>query len=69
MCWNFALINNRLAEIYFDENKNGKFKIWGHCHVNKSEFKTKKEQEWIRKDTEKLQYTYYKKKYRMKTIN
>lgn len=32
MSWSFAIINNRLAEIYFDEkDKKGKPKIWGHC--------------------------------------
>lgn len=23
MCWCFAIVNNKLAEIFFDENKNG----------------------------------------------
>ena len=41
MNWSFAKINNKLAEIYFDD-KQGKPKIFGHYLVKKSEYKTKK---------------------------
>lgn len=40
MPWCFAIINNKLAEIYF-EKKKGKIKIEGHCYVKKEEFKTR----------------------------
>ena len=63
MYWCFALINNRLGEIYFDIAKNGKRKINGHCYVRKSEFKTKHEQEMIRVDTKKVNLVYRKEKY------
>ncbi len=63
MCWCFAQINNKLAEIYFQKNKNG-IKLLGHCYVKKSEFKTKKEQNWIEKDTSKFKFVYSNKEYK-----
>ncbi len=41
MSWCFAIVNNRLAEIYFEEKK-GKTKIIGYCYVKEEEYKTKK---------------------------
>ncbi len=63
MGWCFAFVNNRLAEIYFDETINGKPKFWGHCYIKKEEYKTKKEQKWIAQDTKKVRLTYKNKKY------
>jgi len=57
MNWSFAIINRRLAEIYFDKKK-GKIKFLGHCYVKKSEYKTKRESEWIKKDTKRFNLTY-----------
>ena len=37
MGWCFALVNNRLAEIYVDQSKTSQMKIRGHCYVDKSE--------------------------------
>lgn len=48
MCWCFAIVNNKLAEIFFDEKKNGQAKIWGHCYVRQEEYETKTEQKWIK---------------------
>lgn len=62
MFWSFATINGKLAEVFFEGNK-GKLKFIGHCYVKKSEYKTKKEQSWINKDTEKVRLTYRKGKY------
>lgn len=42
MYWSFALINNKLAEIYF-ETKKGIIKYIGHAFVKKSEYTTKRE--------------------------
>lgn len=61
--WSFALVNGRLAEIYFDK-KRGKIKIRGHCYVKKEEFTTKKEQRWIKQDTARVKYTYRKGEYK-----
>jgi len=61
--WCFAKINNQLSEIFFDENKNGEKAILGHCDVEAKEYKTKKEKEWIRKDTKKFVFSYENKKY------
>ena len=42
-CWCFGLINNRLAEIYFEKGK-----ICGHCYAKESGYKTKQEKRWIK---------------------
>lgn len=65
MSWCFAIINNKLAEIYFDKTKKGP-KFLGHCYVKKEEFKTKQEQKWIKQDTEKFKFVYRNKKYKRK---
>ena len=63
MSWCFAKVNNRLAEIYFNETKRGS-KIKGHCYVRQNEYKTKKEQKWIKDDTAKFRFVYQKRKYK-----
>lgn len=52
--WAFAIVNGRFAEIHF----NKKYGPWGHCYVNKEEYKTKQEQKWIKEDTQKYQFSY-----------
>ena len=49
MNWCFAIINSKLAEIYFERTKEEP-KFFGHCYVKKEEFKTKKEQVMIKAD-------------------
>jgi len=61
MTWCFAIINNRLAEIYFEGE--GKKEILGHCYVDGKEYKTKQEKKWIKEDTVKHKFKYYKKRY------
>jgi len=63
MSWCFAIVNNKLAEIYF-EKKKGKPKIIGHCYIKKEDYKTKQEQKWIREDTAKYRFIYRKGKYK-----
>ena len=63
MSWCFAIVNNKLAEIYFDKNKNG-LKINGYCYVKKSEYRTKQECLWIKEDTAKFKFIYRMGKYR-----
>ena len=46
--WCFAVVNGRLAEIYFDK----KYGIYGHCYVKRNEF-NKKEQKIINLDIKK----------------
>lgn len=65
MGWCFAIINNRLAEIYFENNKKG-IKFLGHCYVKESEYELRKEKEWIKKDITKVQLVYRNDKYRNK---
>ncbi|TSC90802.1 MAG: Uncharacterized protein G01um10142_236 [Parcubacteria group bacterium Gr01-1014_2] len=63
MPWCFAKVNNRLAEVYFDETSKGP-KIRNHCYVKIEEYKTKKEQKWIKEDTARFIFVYRKGKYR-----
>lgn len=63
MSWCFAIVNNKLAEIYFDKTKRGS-KIRCHCYVKKGDYKTKQEQLWIKQDTAKLKFVYRNSKYK-----
>lgn len=63
--WAFALINGRLAEFHYEVIKGKSYMTYGHCYVRRSEYKTKKEQMWIDKDTAKNRFTYRNKQYRM----
>lgn len=63
MSWSFAIINGRLAEVFFDKSKTGKQSVFAHCYVDKDEYKTKKEQRWIMKDTKHLRFSYRDKTY------
>lgn len=53
--WQFALVNGRLAEVFFEKGR-----ICGYCYVEASEYKTKQEKQQIKSDTEKLQLTFRK---------
>lgn len=63
MNWSFGIVNNKLAEVFFQKSK-GKIKFIGHCYVKEEEYKTKREREWIKKDTEKVRLVYRKGEYR-----
>lgn len=63
MGWCFAIINGKLAEIYFEKVR-GKIKIIGHAYVKKEEYKTKKEQKYINQDTTRFQFRYRKRVYK-----
>ncbi len=67
MNWCFAIINNRLVEVYF-ENKHGKIKYLGHCYVNESEYKTKKEKDYIKDDTAQIKLIYRNGLYKKKVV-
>jgi hypothetical protein len=57
MSWCFAILNGWLAEIYFKETKRGN-RIFAHCYVKESEYKTKHEQHMIKADTAKVKLVY-----------
>jgi hypothetical protein len=59
--WCFALINNRLAEIFFSE-KSG---LYGYCYVKREEY-SKKEQKIINEDTKNYRFSYRNKIFRDK---
>ena len=66
MNWSFAIVNGKLAEIFF-ERKKGKLFVSAHCYVKESEYKTKKEKRWIKRDAQNNRFTYKKWKYLAKT--
>lgn len=66
MFWCFGLVNNRLAEVFFEKRK-GKAIFLGHAYVKESEYKTKTEKGWIQKDTERVKLTYRKGAYEPRT--
>src|SRR3990167_6422309 len=51
MGWSFAIVNGKLAEIFFHHKKNGEPVIEGFCYVKASEYKTKREKQHIKIDT------------------
>jgi len=61
--WSFAIVNGKLAEISYDEMKDGSRKIFGHCYVKASEYNTKREKRWIEKDTKTMRFSWRKKQY------
>lgn len=64
MGWCFALVNGRLAEIFFKERRRNN-RIWAHCYVRKEEYKTKREQQQIKQDTARVRVSYRSKKYKL----
>jgi hypothetical protein len=64
MSWSFAIVNNKLAEIYFEKRDSNPILI-GHCYVKESEYTTKKEKAWIKRDTSKYRFTYRKGEYKL----
>lgn len=62
MNWCFAIINNKLAEIFFEKNKE-RIKFLGHAYVKEEDYDSIKEKKWIREDTIKTKFTYRKGKY------
>ncbi len=62
--WQFAIVNGRLAEIFFDDTGNNTRHIWGHCYVEKGTYTKKYEQKWIEKDIKHNLFSYRNKKYK-----
>lgn len=58
--WCFAIVNNRLAEVHFDEHGG----VYGHYYVNRADYKTKQEQRWIDADAKRLRIVYRNKRYK-----
>jgi hypothetical protein len=54
--WSFALVNGRLAEVFFKIKKE-KTIIDGHCLVKREGYTTKYEQRMIDNDTKKYKLT------------
>ena len=63
MSWNFAIVNQRLAELYFEKQKNERVPH-GHCYVNRDEFTKKREQKEIDIDIKRYIFSYRNKKYK-----
>ena len=60
--WAFAIINNRLAEVFFEKKRNKLF-FNGYCYVNRRDYHAKQEKRWIEADTKKHRFTYRNKGY------
>lgn len=60
--WCYALVNNRLGEIYFTR-KSGKVVIEGHCYLDPNESLTKAEVAALQHDIPTNQFTYYRRNY------
>ncbi|MDR3642821.1 MAG: hypothetical protein P4L74_04315 [Candidatus Doudnabacteria bacterium] len=67
MNWCFAIVNGKLSEIHFEKGKQPK--VFGHCYVQPSEYKTKKEKNWIKEDIKRFRFTYKKGKYKEVAIS
>ena len=67
MYWSFAILNGRLAEVFFDTLKGGKPKVHSHGYVKRTEYKTRHEKKMIDDDTKKNRLSYRKGKYRRLT--
>lgn len=59
MSWCFAIVNGRLAEIFFEKTRNN-VGLVGHAYVKKSDYTTKHERQCIEKDTSKFKLIYKK---------
>ncbi len=46
MNWSFALVNGKLAEVFFERQK-GELRFIGHCYVKESDYKTDKEKNML----------------------
>lgn len=62
--WSFAIVNGKLAEIFYDKMRNGDRKIQGHCYVKASAYKIKQEKRWIEKETRRMRFSFRNKKYK-----
>jgi len=60
--WHYALINNRIAEIFRNDDGSS----FGHCYVTFSELQTKTEKKWAKEDTVVHDFSYRNGKYRNK---
>lgn len=65
MNWCFAIVNNRLAEVYFEKFR-GRTRFLCHAYVDRGNFKSKKSQMYIKYDTKKFQFTFRSGKYKSK---
>ncbi len=65
MNWCFAIINNKLGEIYFERKKTGRIKFLGHCLVEREDFTVKQEQKCIDEDIKKVKIIYRNKNYKI----
>ncbi len=59
MSWCLAIVNGRLAEIFFEKTRNN-IGLVGHAYVNKGDYQTKRERLWIEKNTGKFKLAYKK---------
>ncbi len=61
--WCFALVNGKLAELHYDKLKNSERRLYAHCYVKNSAYKTKREKKWIKEETKNARFTFRNKEY------
>jgi len=64
MHWCFAMINGRLAHVFFDIKRGNKKHIFGHSYIKASELRTAREKRVMKNDIKKTRLSYRNKKYR-----
>lgn len=62
MNWCFGKVNNKFAEVWF-ENRHGKSFPYAHCFVNEKDYKTKVEKQWIEADLKRVNLIFKNKVY------
>lgn len=65
--WKFAIINNRLGEIYYNVSKKGSIKFQGYCYVTAKEAAKmcNEERRCVGIDTQNSKIIYRNKKYKI----
>ena len=65
MNWSFAIVNGRLAEVFFDKKKDSLKNIFAHAYVRENDYRTKEERKWIAEDTKRARFSYRNQQYKL----
>ena len=64
MNWSFAIVNGRLAEVFFDKKKDSRKHVFAHAYVRQNDYK-KEGRKWIAEDTKRARFSYRNKQYKL----
>jgi len=67
MNWSYAIINNRIGEIYFNKDKEGRMELYGHCYVTEEQKSQmcKEERKFMEENIKGGKIIYRNKKYKV----